>query len=273
MKLAIGTVQFGLDYGISNNIGQTIPEEVQKILSLAKQNKIDTLDSASAYGNSEEILGEFADNYFKIITKVQTPENFSQSLKKLKWKNIYGLMFHNIDILIKNKDYWHVFEKYKKENKVEKIGVSVYSKEEIDFILNNFDIDIIQIPINILDQRLLQNGYLKKLKDKDIEIHARSVFLQGLLLMDLVHINSYFDLIKPLLIDYFSYISQNNVSKTEAALCFVKNIKEIDKIVIGVNNHIQLQENISAYNKSIELDFKQFAINDENFINPAKWRI
>lgn len=260
MKLALGTVQFGLDYGISNTEGMTSFDEILKLLDLAKKNGINTLDTAKEYGSSEEILGNCA-NGFEIVTKIQNPIDFEQSLKKLKRDKLYGLLFHNADVLFKNPEYLKEFEKLKKENKVEKIGVSVYYSEQIDIILENYNIDLIQLPINILDQRLLQSSHLKKLKDKNIEIHVRSIFLQGLLLMK--NPPDYFKPIKPIL----DKINQNK----ELILGFVKNIDEIDKIVIGVNDSRQLQENIEAYNKDVDIDFSKFSINDTKFIDPSNW--
>lgn len=271
MKLALGTVQFGLDYGISNKGGQTSLEEVKKILAIAKQNNILTLDTANAYGNSEEVLGQFADSDFEIITKIQMPIDFVKSLKNLKRKNIYGLMFHNVDILIQNPEYWQALKIYKNENKVKKIGVSVYNKEQIDYVIANYQIDIIQLPINVLDQKLIKSGCLKRLKDNGIEIHARSVFLQGLLLMD--NIPTYFNPIKTVLNDYFEFLKTNNLSKQEGALGFAKNLTEIDKIVIGVNSSQQLQENINAYNREVDMDFTRFSIENESFLNPSMWEI
>ena len=282
MKLALGTAQLGLFYGISNKEGQTAFDEACNILEYAYANRIFYLDTAKAYGNSEEVLGSAIkpnQTNFRIITKIGISNNIKDeikdSLKSLKKKSVYGLLFHNADDFINNfspKLKQQILE-LKEKGLVEKIGISAYNPCQINKILEIFDLDLIQIPLNVLDQRFLQNDYLKSLKNRNIEIHSRSVFLQGLLTMETKDINSYFNPIKPLLNDYFSYILQNNISKTEAALGFVKNIHEIDKIVIGVNNKDQLIQNIKSYNKPINLDFENFVCYNEAYINPALWKL
>ncbi len=130
------------------------------------------------------------------------------------------------------------------------------------------------MPINILDRRLIENGYLKKLKEKNIEIHARSIFLQGLLIKQPEQLPQFFNPIKTLLNNYHKKLKAKNISPVEASLNFIKNINEIDYILIGINNNNQLLENIQAYNKNIEtIDFKQFSCTDENIINPTKWKL
>jgi len=269
MKLGIGTVQFGIDYGVSNNEGQTSFEEVVKILEIARINGIDTLDTAQVYGNSEKVLGKLVTNDFKILTKVQTPIDFVKSLRNLNCKNIYGLMFHNAENLINNPEFWRVFELYKKENKVKKIGVSVYNLEQLYKIIEKHQIDIVQLPINLLDQRF--KDCLKDLKSRQIEIHARSIFLQGLLLMNIDNINPYFTPINPVLKQYFKELENKNLSKLEGAFGFIKSIKNIDCIIIGVNNHEQLINNIKAFNKKFDFNYLNYRIDDEKFINPSKW--
>lgn len=270
MKLGIGTAQFGMNYGVSNRDGKTPFNEVSKILKLAKENNINTLDTAHCYGNSEQILGKSEIKEFKIITKVQYPNKFKQSLKNLSENSIDGLLFHNADILINNSRLWNDFEQFKQNDLVKKIGVSVYTPEQLDRILEKHSIDIVQLPINLLDQRF--KDYLKELKSRNIEIHIRSVFLQGLLLMDINEINSYFTPIKPVLKDYFKILKNKNLTKIEGALGFVKSINEVDCIILGINNHEQLITNINAFHKQVDIDYSNYKLDDENFINPAKWR-
>ncbi|MFH1644696.1 MAG: aldo/keto reductase [bacterium] len=290
MKLAIGTVQFGIQYGINKN-KKTSLTEISKILDTAKRNNINFLDSAPLYGDSEKRIGSktLLENDFKIVTK--TPHfnktgitekelnlletTFKKSLKNLNKKNIYGLLIHNAeDLFSKNGSLLiSTLNKFKEKKLIEKIGVSVYTPEQIKKIIENFEIDIIQLPINILDQRLIQNGYLQKLKEKNIEIHARSIFLQGLLIKEPEILPNFFNSIKPLLKKFHQNLNELNISPIEASLNFAKNIKEIDKILIGVNNNKQLLENINAYNKNIKpIYFKQFECTDENIINPTKWK-
>ncbi|MCK4650915.1 aldo/keto reductase [Candidatus Babeliales bacterium] len=292
MKLAIGTAQFGLSYGISNKHGQTSLKEIKEILKTTKKYNINLIDTASLYGQSEEILGKCLnkDNSFKIITKTpyfNGPEITSQdiiqlrttvttSLKKLNQKSIYGILIHNTDnLFLKNGELLlKELKKLKNESLVKKIGFSIYSPHQIDSLLDSFEFDIIQIPINILDQRLLIDGHLKKLKKSKIEIHARSIFLQGLLLMPLNEIPSFFKPIYNKLKEYHNKIRYNNITPLQAAIGFIKKIKEIDYIIIGINNKQQLTENINAYKEKIKkIDFKKFACFNEQIINPTNWKL
>lgn len=284
MKLGIGTAQFGLDYGISNKEGQTSLGEVRKTFDYAYKNSIKIIDTAYLYGNSEEIIGLCLNNHennFKIVTKTVKTSNpnelesaFLASLNKLNQESVYGLMFHDADNLIDdNGSLWKKMTEFKNKGLVDKIGVSVYSGKQIDIILNKTEIDIIQVPVNVFDQRLIQNDYLRKLKDKNIEIHARSPFLQGLLLMNQKEIPDYFTEIKNHIEKYQKTLTANKISLLEGALSFVKNINEIDFIICGINNCNQLNEIIKAYNKTHNIDLSKFAINDEKFVNPTKWLI
>ena len=200
-KLALGTVQFGLDYGISNIGGQVSLEEARKVLKLAKEYDIDTLDTASGYGNSEKVLGKIGVNDFQIVTKTtslqlgvdKVLQSFYQSLTDLNATSVDGLLIHNIDDT-KDKQFdtlYKELDKLKQDKLINKIGFSTYTPDQVDFLLDNFDFDLIQVPFNVFDTRLIDGGQLQALKNKQIEIHARSVFLQGLLL-DFKHLNDYF---------------------------------------------------------------------------------
>lgn len=281
MKLGLGTVQFGLDYGVSNSKGKVSIEAVAEILDFAKENKITTLDTASLYGCSEEVLGKFDLGDFDVVTKtikidrtIDKQENFEKfreafysSQKKLGYIQLHGLMFHEADDLLSGQglSLWDLMDDFKQKEYVRKIGVSVYNPKQLEEILKLVDIDIVQLPLNILDQRFLP--VLPELKKRNIEIHTRSTFLQGLLLMDTCQLNPYFEPIKYIL----QKLPQN---KLETSLGFVKNIREVDKIIVGVTSKNELQEICSQYNKNTEgIDFSQFKINDEKFINPAKWEL
>lgn len=289
MKLAIGTAQFGMVYGISNLYGQTSLEEVVAILEIADKFGIQLLDTAFLYGNSEIVLGNALQrkHNFKIVTK--TPHfnisvitkneanylrmTFEHSLKKLKQNMVYGLLIHNADDLLAQNGrlLFQELTKLKREGKVQKIGVSIYNSKQIDHIVELYNVDIIQVPINVLDQRLLQSGHLLKIKNAGIEIHARSVFLQGLLLMPLAEIPRFFEPIFPLLNKYQKSLKDNRISLQQCALNFVKNIKEIDYILVGVNNRQQLIENIKAYNSNIIFNYDDYACSDVNILNPGNW--
>jgi len=289
-RLAIGTVQFGMDYGVSNRLGQTTPSQVVKILELAHKNNIKTLDTAASYGNSEEILGrKLGDFDWDIVLK--TPhfngekstekllnECFHKSLRLLGRDNSYALLIHNCNDLFNpyGEKLFKEMEKLRSLGLIDKIGVSVYTVDQIDFLLNNFSIDIIQVPVNIFDQRLVSSGKLKELKKKGVEIHARSVFLQGLLLMPIGSIPSYFLPIK----DAFNRLSDKanelSLSKLELTLGYVLGIKEIDKVIVGVNTVNQLKQIIAAENINININISKLnkiSVKNPLFIDPICWKI
>ena len=280
MKLALGTVQFGLDYGITNHSGQVAIDEVKDILDYAKTNNIDTLDTAARYGNSEQVLGEVGVNNYRIITKTTPLKNgvdgvikgFHQSLDNLNIGQVDGLLIHNIDD-VKDKrfgDLFHKLNELKEEGLINKIGFSTYTPDQVDFLLENFDFDLIQVPFNIFDNRLIQGGQLKALKKKKIEIHARSIFLQGLLL-DFNNLSDYFLTWKNEFDVYQDVVKESGLSKLEYALNFVLSIKEIDKVLVGVNSKKELKEIVQSVKDKEELN--AYSIDDINLLNPSFWKI
>ena len=280
MKLALGTVQFGLDYGVTNHDGQVAIDEVKNILDYAKEKSIDTLDTASGYGNSEQVLGEVGVNNYRIITKTTPLKNgvdgvikdFHQSLDNLNIGQVDGLLIHNIDD-VKDKrfgDLFHKLNELKEEGLINKIGFSTYTPDQVDFLLENFDFDLIQVPFNIFDTRLIEGGQLQALKKKNIEIHARSIFLQGVLL-DFDNLSSYFSRWKKQFDKYQSTVEKSGLSLLEYALNFTLNVQEIDKILVGVNSTDQLKEIVQAKKKQSSLS--AFPIDDIALLNPGLWKI
>lgn len=290
MKIGLGTVQFGLDYGVSNEKGKVRKNEIDKIFNFCKEKKITLFDTAPEYGDSEEVIQKFLLNNSKVITKTKPIrkkiiedddiKNVIESLEKsfsiLDRKHIEGVLFHDArDLLSKNSEkLYDEVHKYKKEGKILKIGVSIYNKEQIDLIVEKYKIDILQIPLNILDQRLLEGNYLKTLKEKGIEIHVRSIHLQGLLLMDLGKISSYFSPIMPILCNYREDIGKLGISPLLSVWNFIKSIEEIDYVIFGVESKIQLEENLEAFeSKRINIDYERYKVDNLNFIEPFRWRI
>lgn len=290
MKLGLGTVQFGMDYGISNSCGKSTKEEVCEILNIAKLHGVKVLDTAPLYGEVESALGEVTegDDFFSVVTKtirfnndnilpshvVELKATFFESLKKMRKKELYGLLIHNAnDLLVRGGELlYSAMEQLKLEGFVKKIGVSVYDKEQIDRILEKYNIDIIQVPINIFDQRLVQNGYLALLKKAGIEIHARSVFLQGLLLMKPKDAIKKLPLAGEVMDKFYSHCEQANKSPLEMSLNFVVMEKHIDTVLVGVTLQRELCEILNAYSKcGFFYDYKQFFLDDLNIINPLNW--
>ena len=279
-KLALVTAQFGLDYGVTNSEGKVQVEEVELILGCAKENSINTLDTAASYGNSEEVLGSIGISDFQIITKTiplkngvdEVIKHFQQSLTFLNKSSVNGLLIHNVNE-IEHKNFNTLFKELtelKRQGLVNKIGFSTYTPEQVDFLLKNFDFDLIQVPFNIFDNRLIQGGQLQALNNKGVEVHARSVFLQGVLL-DFNNLSNYFSPWKKEFSIYQETVKDNGLSLLECALNFVLNIREIDKVLVGVNSERQLKEIIQAVKRQSNLS--AYPINDINLLNPSLWKI
>ncbi len=292
MKIVLGTVQFGMDYGVSNKLGQVKEKQVHDILEFAYKSGITVMDTAALYGESEKVLGRVAPDCdeWNIITKTQSFKeevigksqldklkiSFSESLSNLRKNQLHGLLVHSCDDLFKPGGFriFHYLEQLRSSGLVKKIGVSVYNSDQIDKLLDNFDIDIIQLPVNLLDQRLIQSKHLKKLKEYGVEIHARTVFLQGLLLMPLHSLPPYFLPIQEILKKIEDKAQELSISRLELALGFIQSVDEIDKIVVGVNTLEQLHEIINATKIHINKDeFFNLSINDQNYLNPSLWKI
>lgn len=291
MKIGLGTVQFGLNYGISNLNGMPSTTNAHEILDYARLNGVELLDTAALYGQSEAVLGHYAHlKQFNVVTKTaqfkqaeisehetrHLEEVFKRSLALLKRESIHALMIHHADDLLV-KGGGKLFERmqsWKAEGLVKKIGVSVYNYSQIDTILKHFDIDLIQLPINVLDQRLVYSGTLARLKDSHVEIHARSIFLQGLLLMDVKNLPSYLSQVRSVLVDYDETLNQNGLSRLQGSLMFAKSIPEIDYLIVGVTSVKELDGILKAARTNVthQIDWSRFRVDDEQVINPANWR-
>lgn len=291
MKLGLGTVQFGVDYGISNQGGRTSPQEAGRILSLAETLGIAVLDTAPLYGTSEEVLGSVlpAGHRFRIVTKTpkfprpkieardaaELKTVFRRSLEKLGAKSVHGLMIHDSDDLLRpgGELLVEAMEELKADGLASRIGASIYTGGQVDGLRSRFSrrLDILQAPVNILDQRLISSGRLKALKADGWEIHARSVFLQGVLLMDPSDLPPHFGSVRGRLEDLRAFLDGKGVAPLRAALGFVAGLAEVDSVVCGVNTADQLNELGSACSP-LDLDLAGFSISDESILNPSLWR-
>jgi len=282
MKLALGTVQFGLDYGITNSTGLVSREEVKSILSLAGAQKIHTLDTAAGYGRSETVLGALANKSFNIISKIPSlsnlqgtiNESLSTTLHRLNRETLYGMMLHDERDISKKSQYNELIS-LKKEGLITKIGCSFYSLEALEFALNeNIELDIIQIPGSCLDQRFEKSGLLNRAKENEIEIHCRSVFLQGLLLTPVV--------LTPVLKEFeaeinafYKFAESYYIKPIDLALSYIYQSKHIDYGVVGCQSKSQLEQIISSYkdieNKKLNIPLAKLASTSEVLLNPSLW--
>jgi aryl-alcohol dehydrogenase-like predicted oxidoreductase len=285
MKLALGTVQFGLNYGIANSSGQVSMETANILLSQAFEAGIDTLDTAISYGESESVLGLLGVKSWKIITKLPAiPSNcyniklwvkdeIAASMKRLKIRKLQGILLHRPSQLMEDigPDIYEALEELKKEKLVSQIGISVYHTSELEEILSNYNIDIVQAPLNILDRSLETSGWADKLKSRGVEIHIRSVFLQGLLLMPGQNRPAKFDRWPKIWDEWERWLLETGLTPLQACLRYVSNCPNIDKVIIGVDTTEQLNEAINAAQGRLN-SLPEFDIdNASDLINPARW--
>ena len=291
LKLGLGTAQFGLDYGVTNHSGKVSEQDVAAILQFARVHDVEIIDTAAAYGTSEEVLGRCFTNsdVFKIVTKTSSIkravitshdaqsvcEQFMRSLARLRQPKVYGLLVHNAqDLLALNSELLMAeMMKLKQAGFVEKIGVSVYSGAEIDEILSRHQIDLIQVPVNVFDQRLIASGHLKQLKDLRVEIHARSVFLQGLLLLKPAQLPAKFEKLRRPLEKYCGYVATYGLTQLEGALAFLKQLRMIDGLIVGVLSLANLAEICAALKAPLgdHLEFSNLALSDTAIVDPTTW--
>lgn len=273
-KLVLGTVQFGLQYGV-NSAGRPSQEAVRGILLEAVKGSITTLDTSSAYGNSEEILGECitSNENFKIISKYpkgETPvgEMFNSSLKRLKVEKLYGYLLHHFEVYKNNPQVWDEFIALKESGKVQKIGFSLYTPEELEFILKNGSpFDLIQVPFNIFDKKFLP--YMKELHEKGVEIHVRSTFLQGLFFKDRNALPEKLQPMKKYLLQLDEFSKKSGLSISEIALNYNLQNPYIDGSLIGVDNVEQLQMNLNSV-KDTPIDI-EIEVKEQELLNPVNW--
>jgi aryl-alcohol dehydrogenase-like predicted oxidoreductase len=287
-KLGLGTVQWGLPYGLANNNGIVSPQIVTKLLAEARQSGIEILDTAAQYGTSEAVLGENSLESFKVVTKTPSfkttvisdneihclRKTFLRSQQLFAGKKIYALLIHYPNDLIVpgGSNLVSEMRRLKDMGFVEKIGVSVYDEAQVDAVLKVFVPDVIQLPLSVLDQRLLASGHLELLKNLGIEIHVRSVFLQGLLLMPMASLPAFFDPIRSVLTRWHDAASAQRLTATQAALAFVKRIPYVDTVLVGLDNASQFRACVDDFSLSVEFDARGLDCSDPVFLNPSFWQ-
>jgi len=286
-KFIIGSAQFGLDYGISNEQGKVKEIEINKILAVARKNNIFTIDTAKAYGNAEQVLGKLAkNNTLKFITKISPPKQdekikdyilrskleIKESLRLLNIEYFDAVLIHDASVLkSKIRDpLINFLKKLKSDNITKKIGISLYEPEEV-LLFKDLSPDLVQVPLNLFDQRFLVSGVIDSLHSKGIEVHARSVFLQGLLLMKPKSLpTNLSELYKPLE-EMLYFFNEKKVSVLSEAISFVYNQKSVDQVILGVTDHKELIDCLNFNESTLEKDYERFAIDDYKLIDPRRW--
>ncbi|MFA5824696.1 MAG: aldo/keto reductase [Gallionellaceae bacterium] len=285
MRLALGTVQFGIPYGIANKDGQVTRSTAKAMLQLAAAKGIDTLDTAIAYGESEACLGETGVQGFNLVTKLPAiPDGcadvknwvgaqIAASFARLGVNSVYGLLLHRPDQLhgSNGQALFNAMRDLQEAGLVQKIGISIYAPSELDALPHQYRFELVQAPFSLIDRRISQSGWLQKLKQNGVEIHTRSAFLQGLLLMPRSAIPSKFTPWNRLWDNWHDWLAGHSVSPVRACLAYPLSFPEVDRVVIGADSEVQLEQIIDAGLHGIFDELPDLHCDDENLINPANW--
>jgi len=286
-KLILGTVQMGLNYGINNNFGKISFENSCAILSKAFELGIDTLDSAEAYGNAHQVIGDYhrlnPNIKFKVVTKIphntvldKIDEKIRTYIEDLKVDYLEVLMFHSFDSYKNNRQIIEVLKDLKSLGIIKHIGVSVYTNDQIEALLLDDDITVVQMPFNLLDNVSIRGDLMNRLKEKGKIIHTRSAFLQGLFFKEHSDNNPIFHKLSNELIAIKNIANEANICISKLALSYCLNQDTIDQVLIGVDSVNQLIENFKAINYKInpKIITKINAIEVKNLdlLNPSLWK-
>lgn len=273
-------------YGIANRSGQVTISAAKEILMFADKYEIDTVDTAIAYGESEACLGQIGVKQYRVVTKLPPiPDNgsdiqawiereVSESLARLKVASLYGLLLHRPLQLLESRGstIFQALLSLKKLGIAKKIGVSVYSPLELDLLIKKYRFDIVQMPFNLFDRRFLTSGWLQRLRAEEVEVHSRSTFLQGLLLMPISEIPAEFSAWGSLFEKWGSWLKSNSgVSALQASLSYPLSYSEIDRVIVGVDSSFQLMQVLGAALRSEMFTFPDLLCEDEKLVNPSNW--
>ncbi|WP_110689370.1 aldo/keto reductase [Salinicola endophyticus] len=287
MKIALGTVQFGMNYGVANSAGKVRLQDVRRILDIAHGAGVTTLDTAVSYGESESLLGRVGTKNFDVVSKLP-PRDFhdsnagewvathiQNSLRKLNRSSLYGLLLHRpLDLMERNgQDVYNALCDFKARGVVKKIGISVYGPEELEKLFSRYDFDMVQAPMNIIDQRMRESGWLDKLKHSGVEVHIRSAFLQGLLLMRKDDRPAFFKPWSDLFLRIEEWCRDENISLLEACLGCLVQRPQIDKVVVGVTCQNQLEDILASICSHQIKPPASLCSHDEALINPSMWKL
>jgi aryl-alcohol dehydrogenase-like predicted oxidoreductase len=283
-RLGLGTVQFGQAYGISNARGRVPVEDVAAILRRAAEAGIGTLDTAAGYGEAEEVLGGLAalTQPFRIVTKTIALKNGLEAVIARARKSVTTLRRGRLDLLLVHsaadlmgeggRELWNALLVLRDEGLFGGIGISAYVADDPLALARKFRPDAMQVPLSILDQRLINSGALEAIKTLGVEIHARSLFLQGLLFLS-------DDKLPPKLESAAAHLRflrekfrEAGTTPLAAALAFALNRPEIGVAVVGVTTPNEFGEILSAAAEPVpQLDWPSCALDDELVLTPSRW--
>ncbi|HUH73454.1 MAG TPA: aldo/keto reductase [Chitinophagales bacterium] len=283
-KLILGTVQFGVDYGINNSIGKPSLNQTYDILSKAKEKGINTLDTADAYGNATEVIGGYLKehpNSFSINTKfnhLNTPlrDQVIKSLEQLNCTVIENFFFHNFNLYKTYPNTIDELSRLKEEKLIKNIGISVYENSEFEEAINNDIIDVIQLPYNLLDNSNQRGELMALAKKKNKSLQIRSVFLQGLFFMNLENINGKLSKLNPYLLKLHEISKRFKIPMEHLALQYATQQNLIDNVIIGIDSEDQLNNNILALNtilsEEVIEEINKINVREVELLYPKNWK-
>lgn len=284
VSLGLGTVQFGLPYGIANTAGQVSRAQVGEILALARRSGVQFLDTAYLYGDAEQVLGQFDLSGFRVVSKLpeltsaaHARDCLETSLSRLNLSQLDSLLLHRPAQLFGDfgDALYQQLQQFKAQGLVKRIGVSVYTPEELSQLLEQFALDLVQLPLNLFDQRFWQQGLLEMCQHRGIAVHLRSVFLQGLLLMPkrpawCGQYQTAFDTLD-------SICARANQTPLETCLGIVHQLPGVESAIVGCTEAAELTQILAAFATSahtanaLAIDYQELAQTDDNLISPMRW--
>jgi aryl-alcohol dehydrogenase-like predicted oxidoreductase len=285
--LALGTAQFGSPYGIANRTGQVAPEEIRAILRHAETAGIDLLDTAIAYGDSEGRLGAAGIAGWAVVSKLPAvPDTCAEadverwvhsmveaSIRRLGVPRLYGVLLHRPAQLLsaRGPSIYRALSRVRDAGLTERIGASTYSPSEAVELGMRFPFDIVQAPLNPFDRRLVEEGVVASLTARGVEVHARSVFLQGLLLLPPGHRPPAFARWRPIWDRWDAWLAEAGLRPIEACLRFVCAQAGLRRVVVGVDTLAHLRDILQSIEGDVPDLPSDLACDDQALVNPACW--
>lgn len=287
-QLGLGTVQFGLRYGVANAGAEVEATTVAAVLATARAEQISVIDTAAQYGASEERLGENDLSGFTIVTKTPKLADLDRadarravisaarrSLVRLGLERIDALLVHGAgDLLGANGDTIHAaLLDLCADGAVRRIGVSVYDADELDCLRARYRLDVVQLPVNVFDQRLVRSGHLGALADAGVVVHARSVYLQGALLMVPDALPQALSRFRPVIADFQAAAREQGMTPQQAALGWVRDVSGVDIVLTGAMDSRQLIETARAFRDAPPFEASMLAQADPDLLDPRQWAL
>jgi aryl-alcohol dehydrogenase-like predicted oxidoreductase len=286
-RIALGTAQFGLDYGVANQVGRVPDGELRAILAHARAAGVDTLDTAAAYGDSERRLGELGAEAWRIVTKVPPlPSGWADpaawaieavegSLQRLRVGSVAAVLLHRPGDLAgtRGTELYRGLLEVRRRGYAARIGVSIQAPEHLDALDGRYALDLVQAPLSLIDRRLVESGWLARLASAGVEVHARSAFLQGVLLMRRADRPAYFDRWAPLWDRWHAWLASSGAEPVGACLAFALSFPAVSRVVVGVDSLAQVRGVLEAAARAAVPAPPRLGPADPDLVDPSAWRL